>query len=70
MAYATQEEWRRGKINISQNIAPFLKKRPREESWNQGLERGILRKFIFRPANLVKALRRKFYFDSHIWSKH
>ncbi len=36
MAYATQEEWRRGKINISQHIAPFLKERPREESWNQG----------------------------------
>ncbi len=75
MAYPTQEEWRRGKINISQNLAPFFKRRPREESWNQGLERGILgistRKFghspkakiIFRLAHLghlVKALRRSF----------
>jgi hypothetical protein len=39
----TQKEWRREKINISLNIAPFLKMRPWEESWNQGIQRDLLR---------------------------
>ena len=43
----TKWKWRRGKIDISRNIAPFLERRPREESWNQELERGILKANMF-----------------------